>query len=103
MSDPIVPQITHEAHVVPVDDLIEHETEMTSDHLLDRRCPCGPTPEAVKRDDGSVGWVIRHHSLDGRETAAAEVPTTPTTQWQDHQAGRGASPSLAPPGDDEEA
>lgn len=23
--------------------------------------------EAVKRDDGSVGWVVSHHSLDGRE------------------------------------
>jgi len=42
-------------------DLIEHE--LTDD------CPCGPTPEPVKCDDGSVGWVYVHHSLDGRELA----------------------------------
>ena len=47
-------------HVFPVNDWIEHDT--TGDE-----CPCGPTPEAVKRDDGSVGWVVTHHSLDGRE------------------------------------
>lgn len=48
-----------DVHVVPVNDLIEHETS--------EDCPCGPTAEAVKRDDGSVGWVITHHALDGRE------------------------------------
>ena len=47
-------------HVYPVNDLIEHDTDGDE-------CPCGPTPEAVKRDDGSVGWVLSHHSLDGRE------------------------------------
>lgn len=46
-------------HVVPVDDLIDHET--TDD------CPCGPTARPVARDDGGVGWVMVHHSLDGRE------------------------------------
>lgn len=40
-------------------DLIAHE--------IDENCVCGPTPEAVKRDDGSVGWLYVHHSLDGRE------------------------------------
>lgn len=45
-------------HVRPVDDLIDHG---------DDDCPCGPTPQGVKRDDGSIGWVIVHHSLDGRE------------------------------------
>jgi len=28
---------------------------------------CGPTVEPVVRDDGSMGWLIVHHSLDGRE------------------------------------
>lgn len=46
------------AHVLPVDDLIEHE---------DDDCPCGSTAEPVKADDDSVGWLITHHSLDGRE------------------------------------
>lgn len=30
-------------------------------------CVCGPDTEAVFRDDGSNGWVVIHHSLDGRE------------------------------------
>ena len=46
-------------HVLPKNDLIGHET--------DEDCPCGPTVVAVKREDGSVGWVVAHHSLDGRE------------------------------------
>lgn len=43
-------------------DLIEHDTEGDD-------CVCGPTAEPVKREDGSVGWVIVHHSLDGREAS----------------------------------
>ena len=46
-------------HVQPVNDLIEHED---SDD-----CPCGPVVEPVPRDDGSMGWIVTHHSLDGRE------------------------------------
>jgi hypothetical protein len=48
-----------DVHVTPIDDLIEHE--------ISEDCPCGPWPDAVRRDDGSVGWVLVHHSLDGRE------------------------------------
>ncbi|ABS03219.1 hypothetical protein [Kineococcus radiotolerans] len=47
-------------HVSPVNDLVEHNT--TGDD-----CPCGPTTEPVPRPDGSIGWLITHHSLDGRE------------------------------------
>lgn len=50
---------SNELHVVPVDDLIEHDT--VGD------CPCGPTTKPVERDDGSNGWMVTHHSLDGRE------------------------------------
>ena len=46
-------------HVTPNADAIEHST---SDE-----CPCGPTADPVERDDGSIGWVYIHHSLDGRE------------------------------------
>lgn len=46
-------------HVVPVADLIDH------DH--NDECVCGPTSEPVKRDDGSVAWLVIHNSLDGRE------------------------------------
>jgi len=47
-----------EVHVVPERDLFTHE---------EVDCACGPTPEAVFRDDGSNGWLVTHHSLDGRE------------------------------------
>lgn len=51
-------------HTMPVGDLIEHTT--TDD------CPCGPTTIPVPRRDGSVGWSIVHHSLDGREKHEAQ-------------------------------
>lgn len=47
---------------MPVNDLIEH---VDSDE-----CLCGPTTEPVERDDGSIGWLVVHHSLDGRELVA---------------------------------
>jgi hypothetical protein len=47
-------------HTYPVRDLIEHDTDCGE-------CPCGPTTEAVFREDGSNGWHVIHHSLDGRE------------------------------------
>lgn len=47
-----------EYHVVPIDDGIVH---------LPEDCVCGVTTEAVQRDDGSYGWLVTHHSLDGRE------------------------------------
>lgn len=47
-------------HVEPINDLIEHDTSGTP-------CICGPTERPVKRDDGSIGWVVVHNSLDGRE------------------------------------
>lgn len=53
-------------HVLPVNDLIEHDA-------IGDECPCGPTTEPAPREDGSMGWVVVHHSLDGRELQ--EVPT----------------------------
>jgi hypothetical protein len=47
-------------HTIPVNDLIEHVTDGGD-------CPCGQTTEPVARDDGSMGWLVVHHSLDGRE------------------------------------
>lgn len=52
-------------HVIPVDDLTTH----TDDGLDDGGCICGSRIEPVKLEDGSVGWVIVHNSLDGREQA----------------------------------
>jgi hypothetical protein len=47
-------------HVHPIDDLVEHVTSGDD-------CVCGPTIEPVPREDGSIGWLMVHHSLDGRE------------------------------------
>ena len=47
-------------HVVPVNDLIEHDDSGDD-------CVCGVRIEPVPADDGSMGWVLVHHSLDGRE------------------------------------
>ncbi len=49
-----------DVHVYPLDDLIAHDTDGGD-------CLCGPTTEPVERADGSYGWLIVHHSLDGRE------------------------------------
>ena len=54
-------------HVYPRDDLIEHQ--MTDE------CVCGVRTEPVEREDGSIGWLHVHHSLDGRE--ADEQSTSP--------------------------
>lgn len=51
----VVEQNSAVQHVVPVDDLMEHDFE-------DGECLCGP--EFVMEEEGVI-W--RHHSLDGRE------------------------------------
>jgi hypothetical protein len=48
-------------HVWPEDDLVDHDTEDD-----DGGCICGPLVEPVPREDGSYGWMITHHALDGR-------------------------------------
>lgn len=47
-------------HVYPVNDLIDHDRDGED-------CVCGPDTEPIERDDGSMAWLISHHSLDGRE------------------------------------
>lgn len=47
-------------HVYPDSDLIDHDTEGGD-------CICGPRTDAIPDGDGGYGWVIVHHSLDGRE------------------------------------
>lgn len=51
-------------HVYPVNDLIEH--------TIDDDCVCGPTQYPARRDDGSIGWIVVHYSLDGREQREGE-------------------------------
>ncbi len=59
--------ILRDVHVFPVDDQVRHTTD-------DDQCVCGPTVEPVPRADGSMGWIIAHHSLDGREHREAPTP-----------------------------
>lgn len=53
-------------HVMPIGDLIEHTSDGGED------CLCGPTTEPVPREDGSMGWLVVHHSLDAREKQEKE-------------------------------
>lgn len=73
MSEPTNPDINPPLHVVPAEgtDLVQHT--LTDD------CVCGPLMEPVERDDGSVGWICTHHSLDGREAneGGPPAPSTP--------------------------
>lgn len=62
--------------VSPTDDLIEHVTDGVD-------CPCGPTTEPVMREDGSSGWLVTHHSLDGRELTEPDRPCSPGTRGGD--------------------
>jgi len=48
----------NDVHTMPVNDIVKHTFD---------DCVCGPTIEPVKRANGSIGWLIIHHSLDGRE------------------------------------
>ncbi len=49
--------LDNEVHVLPLDDAVSHG---------DADCICGTTTEPVERLDGSIGWLITHHALDGR-------------------------------------
>lgn len=48
-------------HVMPIDDLIEHECDEEGD------CHCGPEVRPVEREDGSIAWLYVHNALDGRD------------------------------------
>lgn len=43
-------------HVMPIGDQVEHTP--------DDDCACGPTATPVEAGDGSIGWLMVHHSLD---------------------------------------
>ncbi|MFF6966308.1 hypothetical protein ACFY9G_23435 [Streptomyces anthocyanicus] len=49
-------------HVVPIGDQVDHETS-----TAEADCVCGPVARPVTQAGGSVGWLLVHHSLDGRE------------------------------------
>ena len=48
-------------HVTPIAGLVEHDTSTG-----EANCVCGPEGRPVAQDDGSVGWLLVHHPLDGR-------------------------------------
>lgn len=54
--------MSRHGHVYPLADAAEHDT--ASDEAT---CVCGPDTQPVVRGDGTVNWLIVHHSLDGRE------------------------------------
>jgi hypothetical protein len=54
--------VSHLLHVTPISDLVDHDTS-TAD--ADR--VCGPDAKPITQDDGSISWLLVHHSLDGRE------------------------------------
>lgn len=56
-------------HVYPTRDLVPHDTEGDG-------CICGPTWEHVPNADGPDGWLLTHHSLDGRERHEPDAPGT---------------------------
>ncbi|MBD9721981.1 hypothetical protein PV755_09585 [Streptomyces caniscabiei] len=56
--------MTSTLHVTPIGDQADHDTSTS-----DPDCVCGPETKPVTRDDGSIGWLLVHHSLDGRERA----------------------------------
>jgi hypothetical protein len=56
--------VTSTLHVTPVHDLVDHDTSSAEPD-----CVCGPEVRPVAQDDGSMGWLLVHHSLDGREQA----------------------------------
>ena len=58
----VLGQVGDEVHVLPLWDLIDHKV---SD------CVCGTTTEPCPREDGSMGWLIVHFSLDGRDRQEA--------------------------------
>ncbi|MCM8552332.1 hypothetical protein [Streptomyces sp. STCH 565 A] len=51
-------------HVTPIGDQVDHDTSSA-----DADCVCGPEARPVTQADGAVGWLLVHHSLDGREHA----------------------------------
>lgn len=55
-------------HIYPINDLVDHDNNDD--------CVCGPRVETVAGDDGSISWVVVHHSLDAREKTCTECGHT---------------------------
>ncbi len=72
-------------HVVPLCDLVLHDVpgaldetpydggwltiEVFASDLPAEECVCRPSLELSRTPSGADGWIVVHHSLDGREVA----------------------------------
>lgn len=54
--------MTSTLHITPLRDLVDHDTS-----TAEPDCAYGPEVRPVVHEDGSTGWLLAHHSLDGRE------------------------------------
>ncbi|RAV34130.1 hypothetical protein [Corynebacterium heidelbergense] len=52
----------NDVHVAvwPTNDLVRHD-------IATNECVCGPQVVPRPRPEGGMGWMYKHHSLDGRE------------------------------------
>jgi hypothetical protein len=51
-------------HEIPTDGFLTR-------HLRGSECECGPLITLTEEHDGQIGWVYKHHRLDGqRETTS---------------------------------
>ena len=57
--------IDDHVHVWPIADWITHLTEGPGAN--DGECKCRPVTKPIPRDDGSMGWLITHKAIDGRD------------------------------------
>lgn len=70
----VVPLADHVHHAVPGGTPTHHEDSGwlvieadTAWHKDDDECVCGPDLEWIPVPCGPDGWLVTHHSLDGRE------------------------------------
>ena len=61
MSRWLAQQTDDGAHVLPIDDVVEHTESV--------ECVCVPHVELMVDDSGNPTSLVTHHSLDGRETS----------------------------------
>jgi hypothetical protein len=66
------PKLSNVLHVSPIGDLMEHDTSSSEPN-----CPCDPAVQPHQAEDGQAGWLIVHHSLDGREHHEGDQPEAP--------------------------
>ena len=64
MSRWLAQEASYGACVVPLNDVVAHDN---AGEDADERCVCGPTWDPVEQTGGGIGWILTHHSLDGRE------------------------------------